>query len=318
MKPAVLATLAVVVALGLPVAADLSAGALAEVDVNVRDTRLLHQPATTGTHVAFVYADDLWVARIDGTDVRRLTTDDGVESNPAFSPDGTTDRVHRRSTTATGRLHRARRRRRAEAADLASRRRRGPGLHAGRAARCCSRRARRVHQPLHAALHRAGRRRHAKTSCRSRTPPAAPTRRTAGASPTTRSRRASSSGSTIAAARCRASGCTTRRARTIEKVPQPATRANDVDAMWIGGVVLLPLGSQRRVQPLLATTPRSNAVKQLTSHDDFPSQRGGRRRQDRLRAGRLSAPVRSRPRAPTRKLPIGVPSDLRGDAGRAS
>jgi len=57
-------------------------------DVNVRDTRLLHQPATNGTHVAFVYADDLWVARLDGSDVRRLTTDDGVESKPAFSPDG--------------------------------------------------------------------------------------------------------------------------------------------------------------------------------------------------------------------------------------
>jgi tricorn protease len=57
-------------------------------DVNVRDTRLLQQPATNGTHVAFVYADDLWVARLDGADVRRLTTDDGVESSPAFSPDG--------------------------------------------------------------------------------------------------------------------------------------------------------------------------------------------------------------------------------------
>ncbi len=55
---------------------------------NVRDTRLLHQPATSGTHVAFVYADDLWVARIDGADVRRLTTDEGVESSPSFSPDG--------------------------------------------------------------------------------------------------------------------------------------------------------------------------------------------------------------------------------------
>src|SRR5262245_22036286 len=55
---------------------------------NVRDTRLVQQPATSGTHVAFVYADDLWVAKIDGSDVRRLTTDDGVESSPAFSPDG--------------------------------------------------------------------------------------------------------------------------------------------------------------------------------------------------------------------------------------
>jgi len=57
-------------------------------DVNIRDTRLLHQPATSGTHVAFVYADDLWVARVDGSDLRRLTTDEGVESSPAFSPDG--------------------------------------------------------------------------------------------------------------------------------------------------------------------------------------------------------------------------------------
>jgi tricorn protease len=57
---------------------------------DIKDTRLLHQPATNGTHVAFVYADDLWVARLDGSDLRRLTTDDGVESNPAFSPDGQT------------------------------------------------------------------------------------------------------------------------------------------------------------------------------------------------------------------------------------
>jgi tricorn protease len=63
-------------------------GGRLDADVNVRDTRLLHQPATSGAHVAFVYADDLWVARIDGSDVRRLTTDDGLESSPAFSPDG--------------------------------------------------------------------------------------------------------------------------------------------------------------------------------------------------------------------------------------
>ena len=60
----------------------------AAADPSTSDTRLLTQPAISATHVAFVYADDLWIARIDGTDVRRLTTDDGVESNPAFSPDG--------------------------------------------------------------------------------------------------------------------------------------------------------------------------------------------------------------------------------------
>jgi tricorn protease len=56
--------------------------------VDVTDTRLLAQPATSATHVAFVYARDLWVAKHDGTDVRRLTTDEGLESNAAFSPDG--------------------------------------------------------------------------------------------------------------------------------------------------------------------------------------------------------------------------------------
>jgi tricorn protease len=56
--------------------------------VNVTDTRLLEQPALSATHIAFIYAGDLWTARHDGADVRRLTTDIGVESNPAFSPDG--------------------------------------------------------------------------------------------------------------------------------------------------------------------------------------------------------------------------------------
>ena len=45
--------------------------------VDVTDTRLLSQPAISGTHVAFVYAGDLWIARLDGNDVRRLTTDTG-------------------------------------------------------------------------------------------------------------------------------------------------------------------------------------------------------------------------------------------------
>ena len=46
---------------------------------NVTDTRLLSQPALSATHIAFAYAGDLWVARLDGSDVRRLTTADGDE-----------------------------------------------------------------------------------------------------------------------------------------------------------------------------------------------------------------------------------------------
>ena len=53
-------------------------------------TRLLAQPAVHGEHVAFVYAGDLWVSRIDGTQVRRLTTHSGIETRPRFSPDGKT------------------------------------------------------------------------------------------------------------------------------------------------------------------------------------------------------------------------------------
>ena len=55
---------------------------------NTTDTRLLSQPAVSATHVAFIYAGDLWSARLDGSDVRRLTTADGDESSPVFSPDG--------------------------------------------------------------------------------------------------------------------------------------------------------------------------------------------------------------------------------------
>src|SRR5689334_22653606 len=58
--------------------------------VDVRDTCLLSQPAVSAKHVAFIYADDLWVADLDGKNVRRLTSDIGVESNPVFSPDGRT------------------------------------------------------------------------------------------------------------------------------------------------------------------------------------------------------------------------------------
>lgn len=58
------------------------------VAVDIHDTRLLEQPAVSAEHVAFVYADDLWVAGIDGSSPRRLTTHVGRETLPSFSPDG--------------------------------------------------------------------------------------------------------------------------------------------------------------------------------------------------------------------------------------
>ena len=55
---------------------------------DIHDTRLLTQPAVSAQHVAFIYADNLWVADLDGKNVRRLTSELDAVSNPVFSPDG--------------------------------------------------------------------------------------------------------------------------------------------------------------------------------------------------------------------------------------
>ena len=56
--------------------------------INTHDTRMLSQPAVSADHIAFIYAEDLWVANSDGSNPRRLTVSEGVESSPVFSPDG--------------------------------------------------------------------------------------------------------------------------------------------------------------------------------------------------------------------------------------
>ncbi|MBZ5551924.1 MAG: PDZ domain-containing protein [Acidobacteriia bacterium] len=50
---------------------------------------LLRKPALSKTQIAFNYAGDLWIVGREGGNARRLTTGVGVETNPAFSPDGT-------------------------------------------------------------------------------------------------------------------------------------------------------------------------------------------------------------------------------------
>ena len=58
------------------------------VSAQERLTRLLRQPDIHGDQLAFVYAGDLWIASARGGDARRLTSDDGMEYFPKFSPDG--------------------------------------------------------------------------------------------------------------------------------------------------------------------------------------------------------------------------------------
>jgi tricorn protease len=51
---------------------------------------LLQKPTLSRTHIAFVYAGDLWTVPREGGDAQRLTSGAGTETNPIFSPDGST------------------------------------------------------------------------------------------------------------------------------------------------------------------------------------------------------------------------------------
>ena len=51
-------------------------------------TQLLRQPSISNTEVVFVYANDLWKTSINGGNAIRLTSNEGYEQNPHFSPDG--------------------------------------------------------------------------------------------------------------------------------------------------------------------------------------------------------------------------------------
>jgi tricorn protease len=51
---------------------------------------LLQKPALSATQIVFAYAGDLWIVAREGGDAKRLTTGTGLETAPAFSPDGST------------------------------------------------------------------------------------------------------------------------------------------------------------------------------------------------------------------------------------
>ncbi|MGD2216503.1 MAG: PDZ domain-containing protein [Gemmatimonadales bacterium] len=54
------------------------------------DARMLRQPDVSNTHIAFVYAGDIWVVPKSGGTAQRLSSPSGEESVPRFSPDGST------------------------------------------------------------------------------------------------------------------------------------------------------------------------------------------------------------------------------------
>src|SRR5581483_6276278 len=54
------------------------------------DPLLLQHPTLSKTHIVFVYAGDLWSVPRAGGDAVRLTSASGTETDPHFSPDGST------------------------------------------------------------------------------------------------------------------------------------------------------------------------------------------------------------------------------------
>jgi tricorn protease len=275
--------------------------------VDVNDTRLLEQPAVSATHVAFAYAGDLWVANQDGSGVRRLTSDIGIESNPAFSPDGrqiafsaqyegNTDvyvvpvegGVPTRLTWHPG-------------ADLVQ-----AFTTDGKSVLFTSARA--VFTTRYSQLF--------KVSLAGGMPEPVPIPNVAEA--------VEGPGGRIAynpiAGRYQQwkqyRGGTVSRiwiydpaGKELEKIPQPPTRSNDTDPMWVGNTVYFRSDRNGEFN-IFSYDPRTKSVRQITRYDDFPivnaSAGGGRIVFEQAGYLHLHDPATSQ----TRKLTIGVTADL--------
>ena len=88
---------------------------------NGTPTRLLRSPAVSANHIAFAYANNIWVVERGGGNARRLTSFQGQTTNPHFSPDGEWIAFSGDYAGNTDVYVVPSRRRRTEAPDLASR-----------------------------------------------------------------------------------------------------------------------------------------------------------------------------------------------------
>ena len=68
----------------------LTCGLQQSIAQDIDSTRMLSQGAVSKTEVAFAYDGDLWIANRDGSNPHRLTSHEGEEAAPRFSPDGKT------------------------------------------------------------------------------------------------------------------------------------------------------------------------------------------------------------------------------------
>jgi tricorn protease len=275
---------------------------------DVTDTKLLTQPAVSANAIAFIYAADLWVCDLDGKNVRRLTGDLGRESNPAFSPDGSkiafsaqyegnTDvyivpasgGVPKRLTWHPG-------------ADLVQ------GFTPdGKSVLFTSARAvytTRYTQlftvPIDGGIEQslpvphASRASYTAGGDRIAYNPLAP------AFPQWKHYRGGQAAEVF---------IYNVADHKVDKIPQPATRANDADPVWMGDTVYFRSDRNGEFN-LFSFDPRSKAITQLTRHDDFPvltlSAGGGHVVYEQAGQLHLFDPAAKT----TRKLTIGVAADL--------
>ena len=192
----------------------------------------------------------------------------GLESHPAFSPDGTQiafSAQYKATPTSTS------------SPQPAGGRRASPGIPAPISCRalrpmdvrCCSRRGARLSPAPTRNCSPCRSPGGWPRRCRFRTPMPRRSRPMADGSPTTRSGRASSSGRGTAAVPYRRSRSTPRAHTPPRKIAQPPSRLNAADPMWIGDTVVLPVRPEWRVQSVRVQHEDAD-LRQLTRHDDFP------------------------------------------------
>ena len=253
--------LAVLAALGLLAPAGVRA-------IDLADTRLVADPATSGSQVAFAYANDLWVAGADGSAVRRLTSHPGVESGPRFSPDGSL-------VAFTGRYEGNTDVYVVEAGGGVPRR---LTYHPGNDT------ALGFTPDGKAVLFSSGREVHTTRYTQLFTVPVGGGFPTRLAIPNASKAQISPDGKTTAYVPLseafnqwkRYRGGTTARillfdnaTHAVEQVPQPPGRCNDTDPMWVGGRLVFRSDREGEFN-LYAFDRGTKAVTRLTSHADFP------------------------------------------------
>ncbi len=281
--------------------------ALPAAAINITDTRLLSQPAISRTQIAFVYAGDLWVAGLDGQNVHRLTSIQGV-SNPAFSPDGTlvafTAQYEGNADVYVV----------AAAGGVPTRLTWHPGRDVVQAftpdgAAVLFTSARATFTGRYAQLFTVP----VKGGIEAQLPVPNAFRATYSPDGTRLAYNPLSDaftqwkhyrGGTVSTLTLYQTGT-----HAVERIPQPQDRANDVYPMWIGDIVYF-VSDRAGEFNLFSFDTKSKAIKQLTSYDDFPilsaSAGGGRIIFEQAGYLHLFDPASGR----ASKLTIGVAADL--------